>query len=527
MLRLPFALYPYQVDFVHRLVTQSSAILAADVGLGKTVIAITAAEILLQDGAIDRVLVAAEKAKVVDWATDISRFTDRDVTIYRGSVAQRQALTTKLGSFVVGTYETLRNDIARKVHIGTNKRGWTWTDGPLLEALCGQRVLVLRDEGAAKMGATRSSQMFEAFQRLGKRLAATGEVRMVEISATPMDRDPEGFRNIGSLIAPDLVGNVAFFHDNYVASWDRFNKFRPATFKNLSPATCEPGVTPLASLLEPIMMVKRKTDPDVVALFPTMPPMEVTSVGLSDVEADIYADIVRHFAPSASDTELFTLMRQVVGHPRSLESSEGATAQAVVAGLGSRLAKAPTSKLDALVGRLRAQARQGSQTVCFTFFGQSVLPLIAQRLVEEGMSVVLNHGGCSMDQRQAAMAAFEAGDAQVFLSSDAGARGINLGAGEYVEQYELPLTDAISYQRLGRISRLGGSHQVVFANAMVVLATIEEQVADIFMRRKEWAEETIGPSGTLSASQMRRVLDTEKERLGASRAGRRVGASRG
>jgi len=524
VLRLPFALYPYQVDFVGRLVAQPSSILAADVGLGKTVMAIAAAEILLQDGVVDRVLVGAEKVKVVDWVTDIGRFTDRSVTLYGGSAARRRQMCSELGDFVVGTYETLRNDIAIKTPVTANKRGWSWSDGPLLEALCGSAVLVLRDEGAAKMGATRSSHMFQAFQRLGQRLAATGSVRMVEISATPMDRDPEGMRNVGSLIAPDLVGNVSFFYEHYVAAWDRFNKFKPVRFKNLSPADCEPGVTPLSELLGPILMTKRKTDPDVVALFPEMPPMEITPVVLSEVEQGLYRDIVRTFSETASDTELFTLMRQVVGHPRALESSSAPTASAVVEVFGERLAKAPTTKLDALVARVLSQSRQGSSSVVYTFFGQSVLPWIAERLRSEGLSVVVNHGGVSMGDRQRAMEAFEAGDAQVFLSSDAGARGINLGRGEYIEQYDLPLTDSISYQRLGRISRLGGSHSVVFANALVVMGTIEEQVADIFLRRKEWAEETIGPSGGLSAEQMRRVLSVERERFGVAPP---VGSARG
>jgi hypothetical protein len=510
VLRLPFVLHPYQVDFITRLYSQRATILSAGTGLGKTVMSISAAEMLVEDGVIDHVVVAAESSKVSEWVLDIESYTGRQALTWRGP--KRTNHLGDLPVYLVGTYETLRGDFAVKLGSAKNKRGWSWADGDLLTALLGRRVLLLRDEGAAKMGATRSSWLYQAFKRFGERMKQGHPegFRVVEISATPMNRDPEGFYNLGALIAPERVGNVGYFDETYVDARDLYSH-KPTRFKNLSPPT-PAGVIPLSELLAPIMLVKSKTDPDVVALFPEMPDTDYATITLSEAEATLYHDVVQRYAPSGRDRELFTMMRQLVGHPASLTRSQGALAQLVTEEMGSRLLKVGTTKLDALVTRCQALHRQGAQSVCFTFFGQSLLPLIAERLREEGLSVVTNHGGSSPTERDHARNAFRAGDAEIFLSSDAGARGINLEAGEYVDQFDLPLLDSISYQRLSRISRLSSTHSVVFSHAWVVTGTIESHTLDILLRRKEWVEEVVGSAG-LSAEQIRKIIKAESERV--------------
>ena len=64
---------------------------------------------------------------------------------------------------------------------------------------------------------------------------------------------------------------------------------------------------------------------------------------------------------------------------------------------------------------------------------------------------------------------------RVFLSTDAGASGLNLQAASYVINLDLPWNPAVLEQRIGRIYRMGQKRNIQVIN-LVAIGTIEEQM---------------------------------------------------
>jgi hypothetical protein len=329
-----------------------------------------------------------------------------------------------------------------------------------------------------------------------------------------MARDPVGYFNVCRLLDPGRSGTVEAFERDHVNTRDEYGN--PKTFKNLDRSD-EPWVVPLVEKLRGLVVYRSKAEPEIAACFPTkvaMPPGTpgYTFVEPTPIEQDFWNAIYAQYADGSQSTldVLFGLMRLVVGHPMALTRSEGAMAQDIVRLVGAAgLANLPTTKLDTFVNKLHAL--DGAQAVSFTYFGQAILPLIHQRLLDEGFSVVVNHGEVSPKDRKLAQETFNAGDAQIYLSSDAGARGVNLPAGEYAIDYDIALTEETARQRRDRIDRLNSHHRTVYFTSMVVKHTIEMGIANLCADRQQWSQDLGNDDGSgLSAKARKYILQAQR-----------------
>lgn len=278
-----------------------------------------------------------------------------------------------------------------------------------------------------------------------------------------------------------------------------------------------------AALFRPFMHRVRKTDPEVMAEFPSQVE-ESTHITLCKEQMDLY-EMVEDIADDAEDGEpvpgLWTVLRQIAAHPASLVASEGALAQELVGALGADYLRSMSStKTDALISYLSPIVLgQRDKAVVFTFFGQSVLPLLLGELRKAGMKVYVNHGGMSPAQQTESRQGFRQ-DSQpcVFLTSDAGARGLNLPEALYVVNYELPLTHANYTQRINRIHRIDSTHASVTCQSFIATGTVEDMIASKMMERNEWQDVLLGDDDAgenfISAADRREMLSIARNRKG-------------
>ena len=88
---------------------------------------------------------------------------------------------------------------------------------------------------------------------------------------------------------------------------------------------------------------------------------------------------------------------------------------------------------------------------------------VAGVVSEEGLKVEALHGERSQREREAALAAFRAGAAQVLVATDVGGRGLHVPALAYVVNYDFPPSLDTYTHRVGRAGRLGaGGHAFSF-----------------------------------------------------------------
>lgn len=107
-------------------------------------------------------------------------------------------------------------------------------------------------------------------------------------------------------------------------------------------------------------------------------------------------------------------------------------------------------KLDTLDHLLRQIGRE--QTVVFVNYREAV-ERIGERLRKEGHSASLFHGGLEQPDREAALGLFRSGSANVLVSTELSARGIDVPTLQNVVHYHLPMNYEAYIHRCGRTGR--------------------------------------------------------------------------
>jgi superfamily II DNA or RNA helicase len=385
---------------------------------------------------------------------------------------------------LVSTYETIRQDVATK-RPGSRR---ALDDGPLMATLLGKRVLVIYDEAAAKLK-NRSNALYRHHEHMLKKIRKTGSAMVIGLTATLVERDPETVFNVARLIDPSIC-TVAQFEKDHVAYRNQF--FEVAKWINISREKDWDGTTTtLREKIDPLLLVKSRDEPDVRDLFP-QGIEEFSVVEMTPGQKEIYDAFDAITDEIAEDDEVanqaaFIVLRQIAGIPEALTLSTGKWARALTAHYGiDHLRSAGAGKLDRAVQWATTVASQNAQMIVFTFFGQSILPILEREMTAAGLAVSTVHGQMSAGQRTVAIDEFRAGRSQVLLTSDANSRGVNLPEASYTLNFELPVLYSTYMQRIGRANRIYSPHSVVFSQSFITHGTVESSIATGVTNRNEW-----------------------------------------
>jgi Helicase conserved C-terminal domain len=125
--------------------------------------------------------------------------------------------------------------------------------------------------------------------------------------------------------------------------------------------------------------------------------------------------------------------------------------------------------------------------------------IVIRRLEARGIGYVSFHGGVPSEKRPALVERFrDDPDCRVFLSTDAGAVGLNLQHASTVVNMDLPWNPALLEQRIARIHRMGQKRPVQIVN-FVAKGTIEEgMLAVLAFKRSLSAGILDGGAGDIS-----------------------------
>lgn len=445
----------WQTDYIARMYLMGAALLAADMGTGKSVMTLGVAGLAFEQGSIDHVLIVCEPSKLAgsEWPADFRRFTRIEAAVYHGP--KRKKMLDALPPAIITTYETCRDDVA--VFPPKGSRAKTPAPGPLIEALRGKRVLVVYDE-ITKLG-RRTSKLYKAHHwMLAQLRKASKGTRVLGLSATPMDTDLENIFSELRLVVPWAMPTVAEFERRVVRSRDPWGR----------PHYSQEGKEWFRSLCEPWILRKRKSDPDVRGLFP---PLEekFTRIRMHADQYRIY-QLLEDLAWDPQTHEhrevpgLGVLLRQLAGDPwavlEAARTGESELTRMVAEEMHDDLVKCSSAKAQELIELCDLVMSSGGKLAVFSFF-TTVIAALQRRLGDR--PVYLYHGGLSEAEREHQKMLFKAHDGgAVLLLSDAGKRGINLPWLDYVVEYEAARTHADRLQRSGRGHRLGQENPLTF-----------------------------------------------------------------
>jgi superfamily II DNA or RNA helicase len=114
--------------------------------------------------------------------------------------------------------------------------------------------------------------------------------------------------------------------------------------------------------------------------------------------------------------------------------------------------------------------------------------IVIRRLEDRGIGYVSFHGGVAAEKRPALIERFRADpNCRVFLSTDAGAAGLNLQHASTLVNMDLPWNPALLEQRIGRIHRMGQTRPVQIVN-FVAKGTIEEGMLSVLAFKRSLSE---------------------------------------
>ena len=166
--------------------------------------------------------------------------------------------------------------------------------------------------------------------------------------------------------------------------------------------------------------------------------------------------------------------------------------------------RASSQQESTKVGRLLGLLDEtGDKMVIFTQF-RATQDLIQRRLTEAGHAVAVFHGGLSRLEKEAAIERFR-GPARLLLCTEAGSEGRNLQFAHAVCNFDLPWNPMKIEQRIGRLSRIGQTHDVYVFN-LVAANTLEAAVLHLLEAKLNMFELVIGEVDMILGN-----LDDERE----------------
>lgn len=468
----------YQEEAKGLIVNRRKALLALDLGTGKTVVSIAAMEELRDKGEVECCLLIMSSSLTIQWKERIEQFTNgATVQVVDGSLtpAKRQTVYTALlqqkpSYLIMGIRQVVK-------------------DLQFVQKLKPDLVLVDEVTSIKNFG----TQQTKAIKKLKPQYR-------IGLTAEPVENGKaEELFSIMQWIDDSVLGNWQEFENTFIIR----NGFNFITgYKNMPELN--------ARLMEACIS-KRRDDPDVSSFMPTVEEYNVTIemddetkilydkiakellYELYDAGPSVSKDLAQYYAGEKSGdnssmgaiTGRLLALHLLLDDPALLEAS----ARAYEDPTDPRGSKYAYSLLEA--GRLPSTGFQGAKLeaclelaaeyleedprhklIIFARF-RGVLPLLAQGL--DKYQSVMFHGGLNGKQRGEAISVFTNDpECRLFLSSDAGGYGVDLYAASHLINYDLPMSSGVFKQRNGRHVRASSTFRNVFIDNLIVGGSIEE-----------------------------------------------------
>lgn len=474
---MTFQFRPYQVDGMAKAVEKGSLLLAMTMGSGKTATSIgTVMELRRQKKVVNGLILAPNSLKF-QWQRELRKVdpTARSLVI-DGSKAQRerQYRHAKRFHYVIANYECVVND---------------WD----LFVKAVPLDFIIADEATAIKSFT--AQRSKKVKALGRRAK-----HRYALSGQPVENRPEELFSIMQFVDPEVLGDFRKFDRTFIER-DHFG--RPRRYRNLDQ---------LHKALQPVMF--RKSREDIKEWLPEVNSMELPipldshSMKLHDIiKADLLEalervivagfDVAAHYGqgfggdPTAKGEVMarLTAMRMLASHPQLLlasandfddESTKSGSKYASQLKMAGALDRLPTTspKMEATLEMVEEILEEdpANKVVIFSYF-KPMLRMMEDELSKRRIGHTKITGDMTSAARDVCIQRFNSTpNCRVFLSSDAGAYGVDLNRGSHLICYDLPWSAGVLQQRISRIDRTSSSFTNITVAYVYGQDTIEERM---------------------------------------------------
>ncbi|MDM5208394.1 MULTISPECIES: DEAD/DEAH box helicase [Cytobacillus] len=441
---------PHQLEVAEQVVENMNgkAILADEVGLGKTIEAGLILKEYMIRGLVKKALILVPASLVSQWAIELnSKF-------FIPAVAQKKSYVWEQCDVVVSSIDTAKREPHRSLVFEQN-----------------YDLIIIDEAHKLKNNKTKN---YEFVQSLKKKFCLL-------LTATPIQNRISEIFNLVSLLKPGHLGTETSFYEKYK--------------KNARSLDDDEG---LKELVNKVMIRNRRQDTGIEW---TKRHVETVPIHFSKEERALYDAISSmHREGNWMTDSQFSLM--------TLQREACSSREAVFYTLRNMLKKqeqpsvAFQQKMEELIGLVEniqqnAKAQKAleiiqqinDKVIIFTEYRATQL-FLQWFLKQHNITSVPFRGGFKRGKKDWMRELFQ-NHAQVLIATEAGGEGINLQFCSYIINFDLPWNPMRLEQRIGRIHRLGQKNDVHIYN-FATKDTVEEHVLKLLYEKIHLFEKVIG-----------------------------------
>ncbi len=447
--------YPHQLETVKKVISQmrGRAILADEVGLGKTIEAAMILKEYMLRGLVKRFLILTPATLCRQWETELREKFEIPTLIARREYDWAHY------DYLIASIDTAKKEIHRQ------------------QILDLYFDLVIVDE-AHKLKST-TTQNWQFVNSIQKKY-------FLLLTATPLQNDLKELFNLISLLRPGQLGNYRSFKSRY--THDKRKPKNPQELKGL--------------LNE--VMIRNKHGSNMGF---TKRHVQDIPITLTDLEQRLYDDVsgfirqsLRLDSSGLGGLPLLTLQREICSSTfaavltlfklaQSMNIEEERQEQAAALFKLAQQIK-DNSKMRVVIDLVK---KTPEKVIIFTEF-LATQSYIRTRLEQAGVFSLAFDGSLSASKKEFTKYEFkEYPKYQVLVCTESGGEGINLQFCNTMINYDLPWNPMRLEQRIGRIHRLGQTRDVFIYN-LSTRGTIEEHLLRLLHEKVRMFELVIGES---------------------------------
>lgn len=424
-------LFGYQLEGVKFAFAHGRTIIADEMGLGKTIQAIATAELMRHFHLATSVLIVCPTSLKYQWKHEIEKFTGSSVTVVEGNPQKRKEIYERGESYYkIVSYNALANDIKYQGQIITD-------------------MLVMDEVQRLKNWDT---QIAKAARNIKSSFT-------VLLSGTPLENKLEELYSIVELVDQYALSPYYAFREKYIVT---DSAGMTIGYKNLNEITHR---------LKDILIRRRKCEVAMQmparmdkTLYVPMTKEQKAMHNELEYKVSIIVHKWRNYHFLSEQDRLRLLM--LLGQMRMVANSSFILDQ------HTRF----DTKVEEVCDILRDIFASSNEKVVIFSGWERMTRLIAAELDKMGVKYSNLNGSVPSIKRKRLVEDFTNDpECRVFLSTDAGATGLNLQAGSTIINIELPWNPAVHEQRIGRIYRLGQMRNIQVIN-MVSVDSIEQDI---------------------------------------------------
>ncbi|MCF6094200.1 DEAD/DEAH box helicase [Microaerobacter geothermalis] len=444
--------FPHQIKAAKKVITEmrGRAILADEVGLGKTIEAGLIIKEYMIRGLAQKILILVPASLVTQWTYELNQ------KFGIPAMAQKKEYMWKQYDILVASIDTAKRPPHRN-HVMEQEYD----------------ILIIDEAHKLKNRQTRN---WEFVNQLKKKYCLL-------LTATPIQNDLHELYNLITLLKPGYLGQFRTFQNNYM------NGKRKAKNSML-----------LKKEIEKVMVRNKRRDGNIHF---TERHILTIPIQLTDEERRIYdkvTQLIKEKYVSHSQLEsslsLITLQREVCSsydaalltlsqfHKKAENNLSFRSAiEELVQDFQRVKDNSKAQKVIQLIKEIK------DKVIIFTEY-RATQEYLQDLLAQEGITSVLFRGGFRRGKKDWMRELFEK-KSQVLIATEAGGEGINLQFCNQIINYDLPWNPMKVEQRIGRIHRLGQTRDVYIYN-LSTSDTIEEYILTLLYEKIHLFEMVIG-----------------------------------